>query len=188
MTETITAAKPQMQRRATGTDTVTVACNLPNGIILQLYDVELTETVLPNGRVIKENQCTLRTDQQWALRGPVNRSALAATNRDDQLPDDYVVIRSDAPDAGYALTFGVPKEFWEEWLRINESNPLVKNGHVFAARSESDAKAMAKERREFASGFQGLNQVGDYRVPNGRAIRKFDKDGVRAVAETSVEE
>jgi hypothetical protein len=187
MVETITAAKPQMQRRGHA-ESVTVACNLPNGIILQLYDVELTETVLPNGRVIKENQCTLRTDQQWALRGPVNRSALAATNRDDVLPDDYVLVRSDAPDAGYALTFGVPKDFWEEWLRINQNNPLVKNGHVFAAKSESDAKAMAKEHREFTSGFQGLNQSGDYRVPNGKAIRKFDRADARTTAEVSDEE
>lgn len=188
MPETVTAARPQMQRKATGTDTVCVACNLPSGLVLQLYDVEVTESVLPNGRVIKENQCTLRPDQQWALRGPVNRSALAATNRDDTLPDDYVLVRGDVPDSGYALTFGIPKDFWDEWLRVNHDNPIVKNGHVFAAKSESDAKAMAKERREFTSGFQGLNQGGDSRVPNGRAVRKFDRQDNRAVPEAEVEE
>ena len=188
MTETITAAKPQMQRKASGTDTVCVCCNLPNGVILQLYDVEQVETVLPNGRSIRENQCTLRTDQQWALRGPVNRSALAATNRDDQLPDDYEMVRSDAPDAGYALTFGVPRDFWEEWLKANERNPLVRNGHVFAAKSQADAKSMAREHREFASGFQPLNQGGDYRVPNGKAIRKFDRNDSRAAPAEAAEE
>ena len=188
MIDTITTAKPQMQRKATGTDTVCVACNLPSGVILQLYDVEGVERVLPNGRVINENICTLRTDQQWALRGPVNRSALAATNRDDRLPEDYRMFEGDAPDTGYALTFGIPKDFWDEWCRINSENPLLKNGHVFAAKNESDVKSIAKEHREFKSGFQGLNQSGDYRVPNGRAIRKFDRQGNWAVADTPDEE
>jgi hypothetical protein len=178
MSDAAASSQPRLRRDATDRSSthVTVACNLPNGFILQLYDVEEVEAVLPNGRVIKENQCTLRPDLgRHALHGPVNRSALAATGREDRLPDDYRLIPGDAPDTGYALTFGVPRDFWERWLKDNERSPIVLGRHVFAAASTGRAVSEAKELREFKSGFQGLNQGGDYRVPNGRAVRKFDK-------------
>jgi hypothetical protein len=181
--------QPRVQRRATGTDTVTVACNLPSGFILQLYDVEEVTQFLPNGREFKENQCTLRPDLgRWALHGPVNRSALAATGRDDKLPDDYRLIPGDAPDTGYALTFGVPRDFWERWLKDNEKSPIVLGKHVFAASTTSRAVGQAKEYRELKSGFQGLNQAGDYRVPNGRSVRKFDRTDNSAGPEADDEE
>lgn len=178
-----------VRRRATGTDTVTVACNIPNGLILQVYDVEKVEHVLPNGRSIKENQCTLDVEAgQWALMGPVNRSALAATGRNEHLPDDYRLIPGDAPDTGYALTYGIPRDFWERWLEDNKGGPLIKGHHVFAASSESRAIGEAKEHRESKSGLQGLNQGGDYRVPNGKSIRKFERSDNRTDASVGVEE
>lgn len=165
------------RRRATGTDTVTVACNIPSGLILQIYNVSKVKRILQNGESITENDCTLNAAAgQWALMGPVNRSALAATGRNDRLPDDYRLIPGDAPDTGYALTHGIPRDFWERWLRDNEREPIVLNRCVFAEGSESRAVGHAKELRESRSGLQGLNQNGDYRVPNGKAIRKFDRN------------
>jgi orotidine-5'-phosphate decarboxylase len=170
---------------ATGTDTVTVACNLPNGLILQLYDVEKVQQTLPSGKVFEENVSTLRPDLgRWALNGVVNRSALAATGREDRLPEDYRLIPGIAPDTGFALTPGIPRDFWERWLEDNKGSPLVTGRHVFAAPSEARAVGQAKEFKEVKSGFQGLNQGGDYRVPNGRAVRKFDRMDNEAAPET----
>jgi len=169
------SVQPAAQNRATGTDTVTVACNLPNGHILQIFDVEEVVSVLPNGREIKENVCTLNLDHgQWTLHGPVNFNSLAASGREINV--DFRVIKGDAPDTGYALTPGIPRDFWERWLKVYEHSPIVTNRHIFAASSESRAVGMAREYREFRSGLQGLNQAGDYRVPNGRVIRKFDRN------------
>jgi hypothetical protein len=181
MSETKEAKRP-IAPRATGTDTVTVACNLPMGVILQMYDIEQVETCLPNGRVIKENNCTLNLDHgQWHIRGVVNRNSLAAVNAGDILPDDYRVIRGAAPDTGYALTYGVPKDFWDEWLKRNENSPLVRGKHIFAASSENRAVGQAREYKEFKSGFQPLDQGGDYRVPRGRGIRKYERGDNRTV-------
>jgi hypothetical protein len=166
------APKP-ISRRATGTDTVTIACNLPMGIVLQIYHVEEVESVLPNGRVIKENVATLNLEHgQWHIRGVVNRNSLAAMGVGDVLPDDYRLIRGAKPDTGYALTYGIPTDFWEEWLRCNADNPIVRGKHIFAATSENRAVGQAREFKDFRSGFQGLDPAGDYRIPRGQ-IRKF---------------
>lgn len=167
-----TTPTKRLQRQATGTDTVTVACNLPNGHVLQIYDVEETESILPNGRSIKENMSTPNwAAGQWVLNGcKLDMAALTA----GELPD-YRVIKGATPDCGYALTTGVPRDFWEEWLRQNKSSPLVTGRHVYSASSEPRAAAEAKEYKDLRSGLQGLNPSGDYRVPNGgRAIRKYD--------------
>ena len=169
-------AKP-IQRPVTGTDTVVVACNLPAGLILQLYDVEVTETVLPNGRVIKENIATLNLEHgQYALNGMAEFSTLSVAGR--EVPD-YRVVKGATPGTGYALTTGVPRAFWNEWLRRNESNPIVLNRHVFAQGTEARAASQAREMKDQKSGFQGLSQAGDYRVPSG--IRRFDRADNRAV-------
>lgn len=176
-------AKP-VQRGTTGTDTVVVACNLPNGLILQIYDVELTETILPNGRVIKDSEATLNMEHgQYALNGMAEFSTLAVAGR--EVPD-YRVIRGAQPGTGYALTTGVPRDFWERWLRDNERNPIVLNKHVFAQGSETRAVANAREFKDMRSGFQGLNQAGDYRVPNG--VRRFDRADNRVTAESEAAE
>ena len=176
-------AKP-IQRGATGTDTVVVACNLPNGLILQIYDVEVEETVLPNGRVIKENVSTLNLEHgQYALNGMVEFSTLSVAGR--EVPD-YRVIKGSAPGTGYALTTGIPRDFWERWLHDNERNPIVLNRHVFAQGTEARAVANAREFKDFKSGFQGLSQQGDSRVPRG--IRRFDRQDNQATPDADAAE
>ena len=162
---------PRVQRQATGTDTCTVACNLPNGLVLQIYDVEETELVLPSGRSIKEHVSTPNWSAgRWTLNGcKLDMAQLQA----GELPD-FRVIKGSTPDCGYALTPGVPRDFWEKWLEQNRSSPLVLGRHVYSSSTEARAAAEAREYRDFKSELQGLNQAGDYRVPNGgRNIRKY---------------
>lgn len=182
MTDVSAAASPPKRRTppATGTDTVTVACNLPNGLILQVYDVEVVTNYLPNGREIKENVATLNLAiGQHVLNGQkLDHAALAAAN----MPD-YRVIRGSTPDTGYALTSGVPRDLWEAWLSQNKTSPLVANRHVYASSTESRAADEAREYKDIRSGLQGLNQAGDYRVPNGRSIRKYSPSDNRITPE-----
>ncbi|HQT79439.1 MAG TPA: hypothetical protein PLD10_20540, partial [Rhodopila sp.] len=49
----------------------------------------------------------------------------------------------------------VPKEFWEAWLAKHKEMPFIRNGAVFAARSESDAAAEADQRSGDRTGFEG---------------------------------
>ena len=180
MTDVSTPTPPRLARRATGTDTVTVACGLPNGVLLQIYDIEEAESVLPNGRTIKENIATLNLGAgQYMLHGQkIDTAALAA----GQLPD-YRVIKGSAPDTGYALTPGIPCAFWEQWLHQNKGSPLVKNRIVFAAGTDASAADEARDYKDLRSGFQGLNPAGDYRVPSGRGVRKYSPSDNRVSPE-----
>ena len=164
-----------VQRPATGTDTIAVLCNLPSGIILQIYDVEEVVSFLPNGREIRENMSTVNLDYgQYALNGVAEFSTLAIAGRD--VPD-YRVIRGATPGTGWALTTGIPRDFWERWLKDNARNPVVTGEHVKAANTESRAVSLAKDLKDSKSGFQPLNQSGDYRVPNG--VRRFDRNDMQ---------
>jgi hypothetical protein len=169
-------ANSKFQRRATGTDTVTVACSLPTGHILQIYDIEESEQVLPNGRTFKENIATVNLEHgQWHLNGAaLDYGALAGGN----VPD-YRVIKGSAPGTGYGLTMGVPRDFWEAWLKQNATSPLVKNRLIFAASTEDAAVGEARDYKDLRSGLQGLDQKGDYRVPSGRNIRKYSPNDNR---------
>ena len=40
--------------------------------------------------------------------------------------------RAERLEAGYALTYGVPKKLWEAWLADNKDMPAVVNGLIFA--------------------------------------------------------
>ena len=163
-------SKPSVRRRATGTDTVTVACNLPNGLILQLYTTEENISFLPNGREIKEMLSTPDFSLgRWALNGMADFATMAQAGRD--IPD-YRIIKGTTPNTGYALTSGIPREFWDEWLKRNSKSPLVTGNHVYAMDTEDAAVGIARDFKNEKSGFQGLNQTGDYRVPKGP--RKFD--------------
>lgn len=166
----------RMMRRTNGADTVTVACNLPNGLILQIYDVVTVTNTLPNGREITENVATLDLDAgQYALNGSqLDYGALGSGG----VPD-YRVIKGSIPGTGYALTSGIPRSFWERWLHQNEKSPLVKNHLVFAQGTEASAADEARDYKDVKSGFQGLNPAGDYRVPSGRGIRKYNPNDNR---------
>lgn len=172
-------------RRRGGGDTVTIACNLPNGFTMQLYNIEVVEQTLPNGKVFRENAATLNLDAgQYTLNGcSLDNAKLAAGT----LPD-YRIIKSDTPGCGYGLTTGIPRDFAEEWFRQNQNSPLVKprkglEPSIFMASSESRAVGEAREYKNGRSGFQGLNPAGDYRVPGSRAIRKYSPNDNRITPE-----
>lgn len=192
---TPSAAMPpgQATRRATGTATVTVACNLPQGVWMQIYDIEESTSFLPNGREVKENVATVNLEHgQYHIRGVVDKNALAAIGTGDVLPDDYRVVRGrgkGVPGGGYALTYGVPKWFAEEWMRQNARSPLVTGHHVFISDTESRAVGQAREfAAEFRSGFEGLNPDGDGRVPNGASqVRKFSRNDNEATPDAADE-
>ncbi len=58
---------------------------------------------------------------------------------------------------GVALTFGVPKAFWDRWLAANKDAMFVKNGLVFAHEQPASVEDMAKERVLQKSGLERLD-------------------------------
>lgn len=173
------------QRRGSAGDTVTIACNWPNGVLMQLYSIEVVEQCYPNGKTYKEHVSTVNTAAgQYHVHGcSLDYAAIASGG----LPD-HRVIKSAAPGTGYALTSGIPRDFAEEWFRQNADSPLVKprdgsEPSIFMMGSESRAVAGAREYKNGKSGFQGLNPDGDYRVPSGRNIRRYNPNDNRITPE-----
>lgn len=138
---------------------ITVACKVPNGLRLRLFKLqEANEQVLGGGsRSFKRAE---QVGEEVVLYGPAFRFG--------QVPNFLIV-------GGYALTPNVDADFFREWLKQNPDLDAVKNHLVFAQKSESDARAEAKEKAPILSGLQpmdmrkvmrrGREVVADLRMP-----------------------
>lgn len=66
---------------------------------------------------------------------------------------------------GYALTEGVDKDSFDNWLKDNKDQAFVLNKLVFAMPNVSDAEACAKENRDRVTNLEPLDPDGDPRAP-----------------------
>ena len=75
------------------------------------------------------------------------------------VPDGYIMppeIRG-----GYALTPGIPSDFWEIWLEQNKNADYVTSGMIFAFPDMESAKAKANEQKDLRSGLEPLSRQVD---------------------------
>jgi hypothetical protein len=124
---------------------VTVACKHPAGIIIRgMRKVMTAQQVIGGGvRDVPEYQ---PTGEQFVIKG-------------------YAVPFGEQPNApvagggliGHALTHGVPRKLFEEWLDANADSELVKRGLIFAADSEHSARDKAKDFAKEKSGLEPLD-------------------------------
>jgi len=120
-------------------ETVTVACKLPHGLMLEIVDPAVFVDVDPKVGV--------------QARPPGERIHIKGCARPVGVP-----LSEDAPQVvgGYALTPGVPAQFWERWMEQNKNAPFVTSNLIFAHRKAGDAVAESKEKRAVRSGLEGL--------------------------------
>ena len=143
---------------ATGTETVTVACKYPAGLLLRVFRTEeVQEPVMGGGW--KTVQRAVPNGEPVRVNGPARRL-------EEVLP--WQVL------GGYALTPGIPADFWAEWLRHNAESDIVKNGLIFAAPERDMAEGGARERASVKSGLEPLDpdnlpRVGKMKVERGVA-------------------
>jgi hypothetical protein len=128
---------------------VTVYCSLPNGMRLRGFRmVKQREQVLGGGT------------REFEIAEPFGGEVLALGSRFRKGADaTHRVV------AGYGVTPGVDKEFWEAWLKANEDRPYVRNGLIFAAKSRDYGDAEAEDRQDTRSGFEPMEKDGDPRSP-----------------------
>lgn len=140
-------------------DTVTVACKLPHGLILQLQrPVKMVEPVLGGG--VREYTISQRFGEQVTIFG--NRTPFG------QQPKCTII-------GDYALTPGIDKTFFEEWMKQNANHDVVVNELIFAHKSRDHAEGFARENAGRRSGLEpldmsmktvgGKERVADPRVP-----------------------
>lgn len=141
--------KKQISEPATTGETVTVACNLPNGLILRVFDMVNVRRARPGGGFDEEPEARL-AGEPFTLHG--NRTSFG------EEPKCKVVC-------GYALTRGVPKDLWDRWLEQNEDSDLVRNNLIHAHESMDEAADASEELDGTKSGLQPLNPGDDSRMP-----------------------
>lgn len=140
--------------------TITVACKLPNGIILQLFDmVEQEEVTLAGSRTIEK---AMPKDM-----APVTIKGCSA-------PHGSAIMTV----GGYALTHGVDAQFFAEWLRQHADSDIVKARLLFAHEDRVYVSDKAEESAKVLSGLQPMvpsEDGGDIRDPNRRKLKTFSE-------------
>jgi len=133
-------------RSASGT--VVVACKLPQGVILQLCQAEKThEPVMGGGQ--RDVMVYRKVGKKYTIRG----TSVAF----GQIPQFLLVGR-------YALTSGIPEDFWEQWREQNKDSDIVERELIFAHRSMEDVEAHCRSNESLLTGLEPLDTS---RLPRG---------------------
>lgn len=126
----------------TSGSTVTVACRLPNGLILRTFDmVDTTEVGPLQSRTIKMARYS---GKQVKING--NSFAQNKAPQFGQL-DNH----------GYALTHNVPAEIWNTWKKQNHDSEVLARGHIFAHSEEKSVRAESTEKKDVKTGLERLD-------------------------------
>lgn len=137
---------------------VTVACKLPNGLVLRIFDFVDSEDPLPGGGT-RGFKIARQRREVYVLRGPA-----------------HYLDKPRAVDVagGFALTPNIPQQFWEEWLAQNDDTDIVKNGLVFA--HSRDTAGQARELFQLKSGLEPLSPDKDPRTRRMQIEKMKDDD------------
>lgn len=121
---------------------VTVACKLPMGMLLHLQQEYKDSEQTPNG--VREVTRYRKVGDGITVFGPSMPVGVPTP------PNKRIV-------GGYALTRGVPAEFWDKWLAQNKDAPYVKSEMIFALPNTSDAEDRADKQADVKSGLEPLD-------------------------------
>lgn len=142
--------------------TVTVACKLPNGLVLRLQQKEDRPVESREGTKMVTFWVSKPGSPVYRVRGPeIPRGGL---------PEGYKVPMI---VGGYALTPGIPAEFWEEWAEQNKLADYFlppegcEHGAIFAYPSVESASDAADEQDKYLTGFEPMSTQVD---KNGRFV------------------
>lgn len=126
-------------------DTVTVGCKMPNGFILQNFElVDVWEAGPSGGTTVKRAR---RVPGEYILKG----FAVDFTKISKGVMPLHQI------SGGYGLTPGVPRDFWDKWLEDHKRDPIVTNQLIFAASTQERAFDKAREQGEIKSKLEPLD-------------------------------
>ena len=123
-----------------GAKYVTVACKVPNGLVLRAFKMyEEHEAVMGGGS--RKFEMARTAGDPFKVNGPAPMSAMP---------------QFDMP-GGYALTPNVPADLWAAWLEANKDSAMVKNKLIFATATPEAASKQAKEQESVKSNLEPLD-------------------------------
>jgi hypothetical protein len=131
------------QENTTAGATCVVACKLPNGIEITLYDMVDGYEPSPSGpRPIKVARVR-KGMKPIILNGYEHKQNKAPKNQIQE---------------GFGLTFNVPKAEFEEWVKVNAESDFIVNGLIFAQDGRrANIDAQVQEHRAVKSGFERID-------------------------------
>jgi hypothetical protein len=158
--------------------TVTVACKIPQGMVLQLQHPMMRR--VPTGRGQENDYQNVEFMIYGGPRYHVFGPAVPAMGG---VPGGYILPK--AIEGGYALTDGIPASFWATWKEQHAKADYVTSGMIFAY-DDASAKSAAREQGERLSGLEPLHlnekgELSDRRTPkslNG-AVARITSDADR---------
>ena len=142
--------------QATKGATVTVACKLPNGHVLRLSEMVSRREPMMGGGYQEVKRASWLPDR-YVLRGTASLQGVA-------LP--YPLI------GGYALTPGIPAEFWDRWKEQYADSDLLKNNVIFAHSRQDHIQDWAKEHKSQKSGLERIDPEHPPQVSGRMKIEK----------------
>lgn len=138
--------------------TVTVACKIPNGLILRIGSMETTRVPVLGGG--------MRDEKKWRWNGAEVQIAGPKRRVESGDPDSPVAD-------GYALTFGVNAEFMARWIAENKDSDIVTKGLILVHEKRDELKAQTFEHRDARTGLEPMAQSDDKRIPKSSKIEKM---------------
>jgi hypothetical protein len=133
---------------ATGTDTVSVACKLPGGLILRRFEWVDTVEASPTGpKSVRISRPV--AGSEFHIKGNAELNSMAPNLMDR--------FGSTAFPGGFAITDGVPADLWEAWHDLMRDSAMIREGLVFALPHAAEAAAEAKTRASLRSGLEAID-------------------------------
>jgi hypothetical protein len=144
--------------------TVIVGCKIPNGLILQLSTMERTiEPVMGGGH--RDIQIGRKVGPRYVVKGPAFPVG--------QVPR-YLIA------GGYALTSGIPEEFWNDWYAQNKDADYVRNELIVAHKSMEDAERHCIDNESLVTGLEPVDPTKPPRGFKAGQIETAEEMGNRA--------
>lgn len=132
--------------RSASTRKVFVTCLVPSGLVLRLQDCMDVKVPKQGGDYIFEKQWRPRMGAPvFTVRGP---SVPVGPVKGYKVPNI---------EDGFAITRGIPVDFWSEWLEQNKDASYVQEGMIVAHDTEEDAIAWAHENAKLRSGLEPIS-------------------------------
>ena len=148
------AVPPQARPAASGATktgaTVTVACKMPNGIVIHRERPSIRRVPVLGGGIIEEKSFERVPGSEVMIFGTARPLGAAPRTR---------------TVGGYALTANVPKDTWDQWYEAHKDLPAIVNGLIYAMESVEDAAAEARDNAKIRSGLEPMLPDGDPRAP-----------------------
>ncbi len=145
---------PLVQKRpvaAKTARTVTVACKIPPGLVLQLQREENRMEDTRDGP--RPRAYWVKYGRTYTVKGP----AYPVGTPPKGFPKPPII------EGGYALTPGIPKDFWDQWAKQNEQAPYfqkpdgAEHGMIFAYPDMEDVVVAAAEQDKLLSGLEPIS-------------------------------